>query len=359
MTSQVPETINHDDRTLYANSELLLDAYLQSLPKTTRPTFALSSTNCWRGYVGTWEIADSVLWLTLIEGQLTDGAPASVKSVFPAAMDRQRADWVTGILECRERVPTTDERDAITGTQAQFQTVLIDVEAGRVKGEAIVNKGRPPPPRPQQRVLAPAQKPSAFVEWLHTSAAPRMPWLRRLIGYPLQYSMPKIEFVKDVSTVSPESSVVPREVIEAYRNTDYVIKFADGNQTLNVGDTAPVAEWLARFDRRFKHSTCAVITACNPFGEQISELENRHRTDDLRDWLECRQEASDDETDEEFPPIAYVEAIGIGRDSKWPAESSLAIFGLDRDGAVWLAKTYQQNAFVFAQLDCVQLVLLR
>jgi len=191
-----------------------------------------------------------------------------------------------------------------------------------------------------------------------------MPRLRRLIGYPLQYSLPKIEFVKDVSTVSPESSVVPREVIDAYRNTDYVIKFADGNQTLNVSEAAPIAEWLARFNRRFEHSTCAVITACNPFGEQISELENRHRTNELRDWLKCRQEASDDETDDEFPPIAYVEAIGIGRDGKWPAESSFAIFGLYRDDAIWIAKRYQQNALVVAAklgeaASAVQLVLLR
>ncbi|WVM88397.1 hypothetical protein UMZ34_19935 [Halopseudomonas pachastrellae] len=46
------------------------------------PEFEPSSTALMRGYVATWELLDDRLYLVAIQGWLSDGADASLESVF-------------------------------------------------------------------------------------------------------------------------------------------------------------------------------------------------------------------------------------------------------------------------------------
>lgn len=65
------------------------------------PEFEPSSTALIRGYVATWELLDGRLYLIAIQGWLSDGADASLESVFPGYPERVFAHWYSG----RIRVP--------------------------------------------------------------------------------------------------------------------------------------------------------------------------------------------------------------------------------------------------------------
>lgn len=52
------------------------------------PEFEPSSTALMRGYVATWELLDDRLYLIAIQGWLSDGADASLESVFPGYPER-------------------------------------------------------------------------------------------------------------------------------------------------------------------------------------------------------------------------------------------------------------------------------
>ena len=60
--------------------------------------FLCNCTALWRGYVGTWEIVDSRLYLIKISGEFVDGTPASLEAIFPGYPDRVFAHWYSGSL---------------------------------------------------------------------------------------------------------------------------------------------------------------------------------------------------------------------------------------------------------------------
>ncbi len=67
-------------------------------PERPGPVFQFTNTGNWRGYIATWEITpDGELFLTNITGQLKDGSPASVGSVFPGQTS-VFAEWVNEVL---------------------------------------------------------------------------------------------------------------------------------------------------------------------------------------------------------------------------------------------------------------------
>jgi hypothetical protein len=81
-----------------------LQPLLKESPKTLKAltagnNFTHSSTACWRGYVATWEVIDSTLFLKQIRFDMAKKPRlANLKSVFPKRFDgtRVKADWVTG-----------------------------------------------------------------------------------------------------------------------------------------------------------------------------------------------------------------------------------------------------------------------
>ena len=92
MTAQVSDSIiiNGQENRLYC--EPLESFWNEYHPK---PDFAPPHTACWRGYVASWKIEDSKLYLTGIE---TKNESLKMEHVFPDKEAPIFADWVTGEL---------------------------------------------------------------------------------------------------------------------------------------------------------------------------------------------------------------------------------------------------------------------
>jgi hypothetical protein len=105
MTAQMPDRLIHRGRVRALYSTPLYD-YFRRLPKYNRPVFVSTTTANWRGYVATWEIVASRLFLTNIEGFIKneDGSQddASLARCFPCQPHPIHATWVTDGLRCPE-----------------------------------------------------------------------------------------------------------------------------------------------------------------------------------------------------------------------------------------------------------------
>lgn len=98
MTAQVSERLMLDGQKV-AMCETPLDSYFALAG--VAPKFAPSTTACWRGYVGSWDIHDGRLYLLGINAHYEDGTPVTLGSLFPGFPERVFAHWYTGDL----RVP--------------------------------------------------------------------------------------------------------------------------------------------------------------------------------------------------------------------------------------------------------------
>ena len=98
MTAQVSETLIYQGEKLTLYSQPLAD-YLAA--NGDQPVFEARTSALWRGYVGTWEIVDSRLYLVALRGWLPGNAEANLATLFPECGGRMFAYWYTGTL----RVP--------------------------------------------------------------------------------------------------------------------------------------------------------------------------------------------------------------------------------------------------------------
>jgi len=90
-----------------------------------KPVFNWGSTALYRGYIGTWEIADQRLYLIGLKGnlrkdRLAGGEPVNVGTFFPDHPDRVFAHWYSGTIELpqgeileRDGWMTTYEQDLL------------------------------------------------------------------------------------------------------------------------------------------------------------------------------------------------------------------------------------------------------
>jgi hypothetical protein len=99
MTAQFTERLVYDGKAVAMCTEPLA-AYFAG--GGANPGFVRWSSACWRGYVGSWAIMDGQLYLTELEGVLSNGEKATLNSVFPAAMGAVLADWYSGVLKIRK-----------------------------------------------------------------------------------------------------------------------------------------------------------------------------------------------------------------------------------------------------------------
>ena len=103
--------------------------------------FASTSTACWRGYVGTWEIIDERLYLLSISAEYPDGRKAKLKDLFPDYPKRVFAHWYSGTL----RVPRGDMVHYVhMGYASTWEfDVRIKVERGVVTGKTVIKNELP------------------------------------------------------------------------------------------------------------------------------------------------------------------------------------------------------------------------
>lgn len=134
MTAQAAESLLLDGQEVHL-CEMPLNAYFALTGVS--PKFQVETTACWRGYVGSWEIIDSRLYLVDIGGRYEDGSPITLKSLFPGFSHRVFAHWYSGTL----RVPQGELlKYRHMGWASTFERdLLIDVDEGVIKGMLVQN----------------------------------------------------------------------------------------------------------------------------------------------------------------------------------------------------------------------------
>lgn len=102
MTTQRLDVLRHDGE-LWRVQELLLRGFMGSQFGQIL-NFKFTSTDCWRGYVASWEIRHNQLYFVGIEGKLSNGELANFEVLFPNQSDGILADWV----DCTVRIMKGD-----------------------------------------------------------------------------------------------------------------------------------------------------------------------------------------------------------------------------------------------------------
>lgn len=135
MTAQFTEVLKHRGETL-SLCTYPLNVYWHSSDNPI--ALQSTSTGCWRGYIGTWEITGDRLYLVKFWGNRkgeSDYEQVGLADVFPYYADGVFAHWFTGELRCPqgERL-----RYVHSGFESKYeQDLLITVRSGVVIGERL------------------------------------------------------------------------------------------------------------------------------------------------------------------------------------------------------------------------------
>ncbi|MDD4912220.1 MAG: hypothetical protein PHP57_07980 [Sideroxydans sp.] len=156
MTAQIPERFRHEGKLVKLCSEPLA-AYFEA--NGMKPTFPWMRSNCWRGYIGEWEIADGQLYLVGLDVEvgrrwhvnMSDeergvwealgnmANTPTLEEIFPGKTLPIFADWFSGVLRC-------GQGDIVNYVHMGYGSnydneLLISIEKGIVKGEALPLSG--------------------------------------------------------------------------------------------------------------------------------------------------------------------------------------------------------------------------
>ena len=96
MTAQIPDVLHFDGNQYPLYCEPLEAFFKQNPP---RPEIKECSTACWRGYVATWEISESRLYLKRLY-DFYEGRLKLKEKFFPNDEGDVFASWYTGPLIC-------------------------------------------------------------------------------------------------------------------------------------------------------------------------------------------------------------------------------------------------------------------
>lgn len=142
-------------------------------------------------------------------------------------------------------------------------------------------------------------------------------------------------------------TLVPDQLIAAYRSAHYLAGAGQGAMTLRVDQ---YSEALSRLLATAGSRNAAFLTACNPLGVQSSIQANRIASARLRAKL-MRQVSRPDQV---------LEGVAIDPSGSWPPEESFLVLGLDLDSARSLGREFNQNALLWTEADAIpRLILLR
>ena len=122
---------------------------------------------------------------------------------------------------------------------------------------------------------------------------------------------------------------------EAYEKTHFIVQ-STPEFVLKIGQ---YSEELKQLFIHRSLSTAAFITAYNPFSQQLSEDENSERQTRLVDEIQSRG-------------LSLFQGLGQHPNHQWQGEPSVLILGIALEAAKKLARTYEQNAFVWCDEAC-------
>ena len=116
----------------------------------------------------------------------------------------------------------------------------------------------------------------------------------------------------------PRSNSLPASLVDAYLTATYDVDFASGTRRFHHGEAAEDAPPFA------------IVTACNPGMEYLPEADNQARNQWLEQMLDEHGQC-------------YVSARGYDP-SGTHEEPSFAVFGVELDEALALAREFEQAA---------------
>lgn len=153
-----------------------------------------------------------------------------------------------------------------------------------------------------------------------------------------------LEALREImDTVWGIKSVVSKDLIKAYENTDFCV-LEPNRFTLRIGKQS--SELAELYVEMGVHSA-GFLTAWNPHSAEASAEDNANAQRSLFRLL----------SSEGYPTL---KAFGVDPSGEWPGEESVFVPGLDLERAKSLGVEFGQNAIVWAGPDTVpQLVLLR
>jgi hypothetical protein len=93
MTAQEREILHYNGETYWLSTEPLES--LLEIMGDEKLAFVSTSTACWRGYVGTWEIENDKLFLIDLKGQTKDIEVVTLDLIFPN-QKKVFAEWFSG-----------------------------------------------------------------------------------------------------------------------------------------------------------------------------------------------------------------------------------------------------------------------
>jgi len=138
-------------------------------------------------------------------------------------------------------------------------------------------------------------------------------------------------------------STIPPETIQAYKETEFRV-FTTSTLVLRISE---INDQLINLYKSTGSKNCTFVTACNPFGQLMSNSQN----------LELQKQF---EEELKFRGLTYIPGEGKHPIGDWPGESSFLIFDLSLESAKTLGKKFNQNAVVWCDKAAVpQLILLR
>ena len=123
------------------------------------------------------------------------------------------------------------------------------------------------------------------------------------------------------------------ELVEAYRDTDYVVSVGGNEHTLNVA--RPLPPILVELIESKPIAGLAVITAYNPYSVVCNDAENRRWQAQLKELLSLHG-------------YETLPALGVSSDGTWE-EPSLAVLGISHELANAFGCCFRQNAIIHAK----------
>lgn len=120
------------------------------------------------------------------------------------------------------------------------------------------------------------------------------------------------------------------ELINAYKNTDYIVY--NPSLVIKIGVKNQALDSLLK---ALNATTWAYITAFNPYSKLLSEASNSSRHEILKTKIENYR---------------FYEGEGVGEDKKWKPEISLLIIGISLEKAMEVGNCFEQNAIVVGEI---------
>lgn len=129
---------------------------------------------------------------------------------------------------------------------------------------------------------------------------------------------------------------IDSELWKAYEETDFIVH-TKPEFALNIGQ---FSEQLKQLLISHKVTSAAFVTAYNPFSQKLSEDENSESQARLVDEIQSRG-------------LSLFQGLGQHPNLQWQGEPSVLILGIALEAAKKLARTYEQNAFVWCDETCI------